>query len=373
VSRIVVHKPFNDRAATWWGGMGGLLCGLLWCFVLIAIHRSGAATVFPLIEVLILLGFALLSVLGLIAVCILTRRCRAWATFRITLMASLGVTLSVLLGPRADPTSSPMPSEWRYALIWAIGLLGAGVFCVAIAAIMMALHWVISAFSVDELVEQDGTRCCRCGYIVGRPPSAKICPECGEFTHEVMVTAVLDRDRMNRRARVARYAFIASAAVMFVSWLLGNVRTSSEVREMLAFAGNDANVFRLAAVVPTPNPNPLVRQFTFEPGFATKTSALADSQMVLAIVWRPGERTLQLQLLADAPFLVFHADPLIFSTLDESQSDRVRDEGVPDSLVHAFVEKANASGWKPMPQGGTLSGIIEVDPTPHFPDATGSE
>jgi hypothetical protein len=220
--------------------------------------------------------------------------------------------------------------------------------------------------------EQDGSMCWTCGYVVGDPPLADRCSECGTPVHPPIVQA--------SPFRRLRLAYKRSASVL--STVLGLAMVACVV---LPLSLQAARVGRFTKI-PGGGTTAGVPMFELAPlngtmqmvgaweAMATLQDVPERPQMVLAICHDPshaiGQPVIQLQLLAkpsrQGPPSEY-GDPVLVCNLDQAQAQQVLDHGVPTQLVEALRDAADNAGWTPLlPTPGRFGRFILIDPSPHM-------
>lgn len=102
------------------------------------------------------------------------------------------------------------------------------------------------------------------------------------------------------------------------------------------------------------------------------TTVTDDPSKVLIILYDPTPDPGQLSMQIRLGFLwqgsiPSDGTPITHCDLDEVQADYVLENGLPDALVNALVQSANASGWLPAPATGQP--LVNVQAGEHFPTA----
>lgn len=298
---------------------------------------------------------------------VFTRHCQ-----RIGTAAVVGLTFGMLYVAGFISTTAYFApgslglAQWRNVAEWAAASLGVGIAC-ALGNCVMCVFVRVFFF---QIVEQDGTRCWRCGYIVGDPPVSTRCPECGTTTHPPTSRPSPFR-RLLSRARQKRWYVIAAAILLIIMTPQLFINTSS-TRGFRATLGRGQDVFAAALLDVQRQPSGLVIGFGSGEAIAVKRSIQSDPTKALLIVFDERDRedlpTLQLQLMAvvPGPVGIDYGDPLVVCNFDDEQAAFVFENDIPPSLVDAMVEAANNAGWKGVGTPGQFGELILIDPAEHL-------
>lgn len=233
---------------------------------------------------------------------------------------------------------------------------------------------------VSVLVEQDGTLCVKCGYCIARSPS-KRCSECGTPVE----TPVRRLGRIQRlaeflgsRARQMAYfaTLLVTAGVAFVVWhQLPVWRFSSTI------AGEEQ--FTFSQYVPLGGQSRGL--FDIGPEIGRAVDVGSSAGFLITHLHRPAfykEPLVQLRLATKVSFggpagttgqpnyYFQEGDPRVICELDEAQTRHVLKHDIPQGLIDAMVEAAEAAGWSPVTLAAPVpsKSIVVVSAEGHFPE-----
>ena len=260
-----------------------------------------------------------------------------------------------------------------------ISLLLIMLVAVLVGALFGLANLVLRQFMImmrGRIVEQDGTLCWHCGYIVGRPPQSERCPECGGPTttrRPERRSIIKDlRDFGRKRARLVGLIVFGALLIAAGRQFL---RHQSPVVSMLAGISGVSELFH-GPMMKTGTRNGALTLVGGWEATGVVRPIDGDPVRVLTICYvaQPGpeQPSMQIQLMAKVPGAPSEmgqpGDPVVLVNLDAAQATFVKDFGVPESLTKAIIEAADQAGWsQTFPAPNTFGQFIIVDPSSHFP------
>ncbi len=227
-----------------------------------------------------------------------------------------------------------------------------------VAALVGTAHVVMLAFYrryVGRLIIYDGTQCVGCGYCVSHTTSAE-CPECGlardtpmkPFGRIYRFAQGLRRHRVLCALILATGATAAVGTLAWRTWPVWQLRATLPI-EFEGIMGRGRRVF----VVDIPQE---IRSVAIDFDYS---DPMGDLGMVI-----------RLSTLINAATGGWDDEGTVrvHARLSPAQARAVLDGGVPDSLVRAMLDAADAEGWQPPPPGGMFppGPVIDIDPDAHF-------
>lgn len=227
-----------------------------------------------------------------------------------------------------------------------------------VAALVGTTHLAMLAFYrkyVGKLVIYDGTQCVGCGYCVSQTTSA-VCPECGlardtpmkPFGRIYCFAQGLRRHWLLYAVILATAAMGAVGTLAWRTWPVWQIRQRLTI-ESEGIIGSGRRVF----VVDIPED---IRSLTIDFDYS---NPMGDHGMVI-----------RLSTLINAATGGWHDEGTVrvHARLNPVQVRAVLDGGLPDLLVRAMLDAADAAGWQPPPPGGMFppGPLVTIDPAAHF-------
>ncbi|HMN40068.1 MAG TPA: hypothetical protein PKE29_04430 [Phycisphaerales bacterium] len=240
------------------------------------------------------------------------------------------------------------------------------------AAAALLVRWLIRTL-LFTTVEQDGTRCSRCGYQLGSP-TITTCPECGVPANPTRLAF----HRLHRasafllsNARILAGVFIVAMLIPLALAIHG--RTIPSLRFFSKFTNNDSGV--LGMMIPRDvggGTSNCISAWTPIPG---------DTTRAIIILYVPDQRSplpAMRLAVAETPgpsppsgpgFQTNYGAPEIGCDLPRDLAERVVREGIPPALIRALTTEADNARWNPTPTPVgwfTANASVWIDPAPYF-------
>ncbi len=197
--------------------------------------------------------------------------------------------------------------------------------------------WALNRLLFFRVVEQDGSLCSKCAYIIHDPSSSLQCPECG--------APLRKREPQGNIGRYAHWVAVVLMCAMVSSWAIYLFVTQhSPATEFLSALDGEAAFG--GAIVAGPWANDAIGTYLFIPG---------DTR-VLMIFYDPsppaGFPTMQIRVgtLAKTPLgqvIPTDGTPIVHCDLDASQAEDILLRGVPDSLVERLLQRSRVAWGSP--------------------------
>jgi hypothetical protein len=243
------------------------------------------------------------------------------------------------------------------------------------AGAALLIRWLVRVV-LFTTIEQDGTRCRRCGYLLGSPVITT-CPECGSAADPSRLAfARLHRvsDWMQRRALVPAGLLCAAMLVQLV--ITVHFRTLPALRFLGAFpsGGNAVSGLMIprekpygvhsscvASWVPVPDDSLRAVIILYVPDYRSSLPP-----MRLAMAATPGPTPPPMSGLQGN-----FGSPEIGCDLSRDLAERIIREGIPPALIQALVAEADLANWQSTPAAvpgwfTTINQTHWIDPTPYF-------
>lgn len=241
--------------------------------------------------------------------------------------------------------------------------------CIVLGAISGGLLLLVQTILIGvqgDIIEQDGSLCWVCGYVVGSPAQHARCPECGE---------IIEQPSLKRPTSAGVFSgFRKRFAILFgLTFLLGIILPVTlhvkATEKTVATLQGDGELVGMGMInFQSQNP-PVLGPFWECLGSIREVPG--HPQMVLAVCASsdrmPEQPCMQLQLGATSPYRFEYGDPVVVVNLDCNQAEWVKTNGVPQSLVDAMVEAAEKNNWSPtLTTPGQFGRFVILEGSTHF-------
>jgi hypothetical protein len=380
-SAVKVVPPFSPRRLYLFSAVLGCGFGLImqreetWTFRLMGSdfvqrHLSPVQASILGTSFAIILAFIPAFLIGLILACFSQRRAQA------ALAAAIVGTVQILVSLLGDEVlwSYHGGADWGDWPLFSF-LINVAIIAGVSALCALLVRWLVRSL-LFTIVEQDGTRCSRCGYQLGGP-TITTCPECGAPAD----TARLSFSRLHRLTAwlQRRSPIFAAIFVVFLAIQLPVTiyrRTLPTCRFLAAFPIRD-NVGQgsmseyppppdrhdsscLASWVPFPNESLRGIIVLYVPDSRSTMPA-----MRLCVAATPTPRP------PDAPPLptLNFGTPEVGCELPRDLAERVIREGIPPALIKALADEADRAKWTPTTAPTGFFTAVQpnwVNPAPFF-------
>lgn len=384
-SRVKVVRPYSARGLYVFSAVFGSACGLgmsaeeRWAFSVyqnqfLAKHLSPGQV--GALAIVLTVGAGLLpaGVMGLWLSCLSQRK------KQVAIAAGLVGAAQLLTALLADGVLWSMHggADWGD---WPLSgfLINLALLMLISAGFALLVRWLVRAL-LFTTIEQDGTRCPRCGYQPGSE-AIRTCPECGtpvEVVRPAFARMHSVGDWIQRRAWVLA-ALLGVALVVQLGVTLHR-RTLPALRFQGAFPHRE-NIGQ-GVMIPRESPDG-----SFESSCMAAWTALPnEDSRVIVILYVPDSRSplpaMRLAVAApptppSAPGLgpqVDFGSPLVGCDLARGLGERAIREGIPPELLKALAAEADKANWSPTVTRGGFGGVFSptpqthwVDPAPYFP------
>ncbi len=380
-SAVRVVAPFSGRGVYVFSLILGAYFGLAmlaeegWAFNLpqspfILRHlTSGQANTLALV---LTIGAALIpgALIGLWLSCLSQRR------GQIAVAAALAGAAELLTSLLADKVlrSADGGADWHDWPLAAF-LINLAIIAATSAGAALLIRWLVRSL-LFTTIDQDGTRCTRCGYQLGSP-LITTCPECGTPAGSARLAfARLHRASRWLQRRAPVLIALLGAAVLLQLGVTIHFRTLPALRFLTAFPRTENAGPGVMVARPAP-------PGSYDSSCLAAWIALPDgSSRAVIILYVPDQRSplppMRLALAATpgpppatgVGFQANYGTPEIGCDLPRDLAERIIREGVPRALIQALAAEAGRANWTPTPAPvGVFFATDQahwIDPAPYF-------
>lgn len=369
----LVREPYDRRGAVAWAIIAGFTLALAYSFIGYELKKLALLLfALPLIvqaAIYYVLQFGVLGLALLAGLRLLNRIRRPGFVYIIGHIFGS----SYLLGLHwfSLMTSPGLVADDPWLILYEAVIVAGCVVLGAMAGLGLLLLNLLLRNLQGDIIEQDGTHCWQCGYMIGNPqnpPTSTTCQECGQENsyqgpqpNEFLLWFYKFR---KRRWKAALVVFLA---LVFLP-LAFKAKTDTDASTILGVSGRQvrAGIFLMGTR------NGSLTVINFADGFGTIMKLEDSPQMELGVMTTsspsPGQPHMQLQLMsASSPG--GWGDPVVLCDLDASQAEWIRTHGIPKKLIEAIVETAHANNWQPnLPSAPYFGGFVTIQPDQYLPN-----